>query len=138
MSKITVNAPRRRRFRFGLRTMFVVLTALAVLSAVVKLKLRQDADRQIAQTALIDMGLQLTISSLPDNRTSLALSCYSDVFGDQQIDPLLLQIEALRRPSDLGLTRGMELLQLDLVKSSISSDGEHRLRQALPDVHIRR
>ncbi len=133
-----IAAPKRRWFRFSLRTLFLVVTTLAILLAVVAWKFRQDASREMALGALRNLGMQTSISSLPGNRTTLSLTCQSADLDDRQIEPFLAQIATLKRAHDLGMSPGMDLIQLDMAKSSISSDGEHALRQALPEVEIKR
>jgi septal ring-binding cell division protein DamX len=121
-----IAAPKRRWFRFSLRTLFLVVTTLAILLAVVAWKFRQDASREMALGALRNLGMQTS------------LTCQSADLDDRQIEPFLAQIATLKRAHDLGMSPGMDLIQLDMAKSSISSDGEHALRQALPEVEIKR
>ena len=131
-------AAKRRRFRFSLRAVFLVVTTLAIVLAVGAWKFRQDASREMALGALRNLGMQTSIASLPGNRTTLSLTCQSADFNDRQIEPFLAQIATLKRTHDLGMSPGMDLIQLDVANSSISSEGEHALRQALPQVEIKR
>jgi len=74
-----------RRFRFGLRAVFVMMTIVGIALAVTALKLRQDAARERAFAALNALGMQTSISSLPANGSALKLVCQSSEFGDAQI-----------------------------------------------------
>src|SRR5665213_3638271 len=113
------SAPKRHWLRFTLRTGFLVVTTLAIMLAVVALKLRQDTSREMALGALRRLGMQTSIASLPGNRTTLSLTCQSADFDDRQIEPFLAQIATLKRSHDLGMSPGMDLIQLDVAKRSI-------------------
>ena len=126
-----------RRFRFGLRTVFVVLTVMGIALAVGALKLRQDTARDRAFNALNALGMQTSIASLPGG-LALKLVCQSTEFGDADLELLATQLATLQQAHDLGLSPGMQRIEVDLVKSSVTDEGESRLHRALPTITITR
>jgi hypothetical protein len=104
--------------------------------ALVAAKLRQDQNHAKAWAGLQQIGMTSSIRSLPGHRVTELVFTKSD-FNEKDIDLLLSHIEALGHRRDLGLTRGEEIILVDLRKSRLSESAIAKLRAALPNAEIR-
>lgn len=122
---------RHPRWQFRLRSVLLLVAVFAAALAVVSLKLRQDARFERALQSLNPLGMQHGVGS-----AGLRIECRKPRFTLDDVERLLVQLEALRQPHDLGFSPGLEIERIDLKRTSISPAALERLRQALPNAKI--
>jgi hypothetical protein len=109
----------------------LVVFLLAVVLAVVSLKLRQDARYQGAVASLDRLGMRHRVGS-----DGLRLECREPRLSDESVHELIEQLQALQSPHDLGLSPGLTITLIDLNGANLSDESLARLRQALPATRI--
>ncbi len=121
------------RLRFGLRGLLLFIFLASAILAVVSLKLQQDHRIEHAFGELHAIGMLVGI-----NGQGLTLICQKSRLSDQDVERLLVQAESLRRPHDLGLSSGQQIIRIELAGCEISPEAVERLHAALPHAEIKR
>jgi hypothetical protein len=120
-----------RRWQFGLRSAMLVVFLLAVVLAVVSLKLRQDARLQRALSSLEQLGVMHGV-----NGGGLTVECRAAQLSDQSVQELIEQLKVIGQAHDLGLSPGLAIKSLDLNGANISKRSLARLHEAFSAARI--